>query len=179
MAVHVHFDCACAAGPDALERLTTQNAAILVALNTLINQGKVLLMDENLVKAALQKIDNTTNQIAKNVDAEATALTTVAASVDEIGTDVDNLQKALAAALANGAGVSQELVDQANALSAKADASSAALEATAGRLTDLVPVLHSIATKGISNVTPLPVPPPPDPIVPAPGPLNPGDLPVA
>jgi hypothetical protein len=113
-------------------------------------QGEALLMDEALVKAALTKIDDATTQIAAN-------LSTVATTTSTISTEVDALQTALAAALANGTGVTQALVDQATAIGDKATTASDALTA-------LVPVLQGIATKGVSNPVPLPVPAPaPDP----------------
>jgi len=101
-------------------------------------------MAEQQVKDALAKIDAATNSIATN-------LTVASATIQTIGDETTGLKDALKAALANGQGVSQELVDQADALSVKANSTSDALNL-------LIPVLQSIAANGVIDPVPLSVP---------------------
>lgn len=123
-------------------------------------------MDETQVRDALAKIDAATTKTATNVQTISDTVSAEAVAVQTIGTEVDALQKALANALANGTGVTQALVDQAAAVSTKAQASSDALDATVKPLQDLIPVLQGIAAKGVVNgavAEPVPVPVPPAP----------------
>lgn len=113
-------------------------------LKQVLAKENIIIMDEQKVKDALSKIDAATTKIGANIQ-------TVADTDQKISDEIDALQSALAAALANGTGVTQDLVDQAAAVSAKAQASSDALDA-------LVPVLEGIAAKGVVNLVPVPVP---------------------
>lgn len=122
----------------------SQFIQIINLLTEIKHQGAKILMNEQLVKDALAKIDAATTQTATIVAASAETLTV-------IETDTLALQAALAAALANGTGVTQELVDQATAL---ADRSSTTSESLAA----LVPVLQRIASEGVQNPVPVPVP---------------------
>lgn len=114
-------------------------------------EGKVdhVLMDEALVKQKLDIIDAATTKAAGNIQ--------ILADTDQhISDEFDALAAALAAALANGTGVTQALVDQASSGATKAQAVSDALDA-------MVPALSAIASKGIQNPVPVPIPPPPPP----------------
>lgn len=134
-------------------------ADIKAAIEILNTKADKIIMDEALVSALLTKIDAATTQIAANVQSEADSLTNVSTTVAAIGTDVDALQAALAAALAAGTGVSQALLDQATALQSKTQGASDALQASTDNLAALVPVLTGIASKGAINPVPIPVPP--------------------
>lgn len=114
---------------------------VLTMLGALKAQNERILMNEIEMKAALDKIDVATTKVGNN-------LVAVNEVVTEIGTDVDAMVLALQAA-----GVPPELIAQAEALSAKAEAVGAATDA-------LVPVLRAIASKGGVDVVPIPVPPP-------------------
>ena len=109
-------------------------------------------MDEALVKAALDRIDAATTQAATNIAALAT-------TDQAISNEFDTLNKALAGALAGGQGVTQALVDQASALAGKSQAVSDSLAA-------MVPALTAIASKGVTNPVPLPIPPAPPAVQP-------------
>jgi hypothetical protein len=118
---------------------------ILTKLGALKAQGEQIIVNEEQMKDALDKIDVATTKTAAN-------LTVVSDVVGTISTEMDTLVAGLQAA-----GVSQALIDQAVALGAKADA---VVEATDA----LVPVLQGIASRGAVNVVPIPVP---EPITPA------------
>ncbi len=133
-------------------------------LNRIESMLKEVLMDEQQVKDALSKIDVATTAIGNNVTAIGNNISTLSSTASTISSEVDDLETALKTALANGSGVSQDLVDQATALGAKADALSAAADATKTATDALVPVLNGIATKGVINPVPVPVPPPATPV---------------
>jgi len=101
---------------------------------------KIMITEQQMVDA-LNKIDTATTSIAAGVQTEATVAQTIS----------DEMDAFIAAAKAQG--ISQALLDQATALGTKAQASSDALTA-------LVPVLQAIATKGVQNPVPVPVPTP-------------------
>jgi|ERR1035437_5969656 hypothetical protein len=103
---------------------------------------KRIMASESQVIAALQKIDAATTATAANLQIVSDTDATISTELD-----------ALVAALKN-AGVSQALVDQADALSTKVQASSDTLAAQ-------IPVLQAIAAKGVLNPVPVPVPAPP------------------
>ena len=107
-------------------------------LETFVNK---IMATEAQVVAALNRIDAATTAIAANLQIVSDTNAT-------ISTDVDTLVTAL-----QNAGVSQTLVDQANALGDKAQASSDTLAAQ-------IPVLQAIAAKGVLNPVPVPVPAP-------------------
>jgi hypothetical protein len=104
-----------------------------------------IIVTEQQVKDALSKVDLATNQIAANVSI-------VAALDQNIANEIIALKQAVTDAQANGDGVSQELVDMADALATKAQTSSDALTA-------LIKPLQDIASSG-ENPVPTPVPPP-------------------
>ncbi len=138
---------------------------ILNALTGLKITTEKILMDEQVVKDLLTKIDSATTAIGNNVNQESANLSIIGGVIGTISSEVGDLQAALAAALANGTGVSQALVDQATALQTKADAASTAIQASTDALAGLVPVLNGIATSAQVPV-PVPVPPPsPAPVV--------------
>lgn len=116
--------------------------------------GKVdhVLMDEDLVRQSLIKIDQTTTLASQNIQILATTDQTIS---DEF----DALNKALADAKANGTGVTQDLVDQAASLAGRSGA-------VADALTAMVPALAGIASKGITNPVPVPLPPAPPAVQP-------------
>lgn len=136
-------------------RLDSQ-CELLVAIG---QKEDVLLMDELLVKQSLTKIDAATSAIATNVTTIGGNIQTLGTTATTISSEVDALETKLAEALANGTGVSQELVDQAAAIGDKADALATAADATSQATAALVPVLQGIASKGIQDPVPVPVPP--------------------
>jgi len=124
-----------------LDRQQMQLNRIEAKLDT-ANQGiEKIMADEAVVIEALTKIDAATTKIAGNVQTIATLDQTVSDEMD-----------ALIAGM-KAQGVSQALIDQATATSAKAQAASDASDA-------LVPVLQAIAAKGVQNPVPVPVPAP-------------------
>ena len=102
---------------------------------------------EQQVSDALDKIDQATTDIATNV-----------AAISTVDATISTEMTALVAAL-QAAGVSQALVDKATALQAKAQAAATALDAQ-------IPVLQAIASQGVLNPVPTPVPVPPAPPAP-------------
>lgn len=131
-----------------LDRIETLLKTMQAQLTQQERQIQNIMATEAEVKAALDKIDAATTKTAANVQ----AISDIAGT---ISTEVDALVAALKAA-----GVSQALVDQATALGTKADAIGTASDA-------LVPVLQGIASKGVVNPVPIPVPPvPPAPATP-------------
>lgn len=131
-----------------LDRIETLLKTMQAQLTQQERQIQNIMATEAEVKAALDKIDAATTKTAANVQ----AISNIAGT---ISTEVDALVAALKAA-----GVSQALVDQATALGTKADAIGTASDA-------LVPVLQGIASKGVVNPVPIPVPPvPPAPATP-------------
>lgn len=141
---------------------------IITRLTRIEQKADIILMDEKIVRDALTKIDGTTTQIGVNVTAIGANVGTIGTVAGTISTEVDSLQTALQTALSNGTGVTQDLVDQAGALSDKASALSDAAVATKNATDALVPVLNGIAAKGVTNPVPLPVPPAPAPVIPIP-----------
>jgi hypothetical protein len=132
-------------GPVTITGLSDAQHADLRSLLVSIS-GKVdhVLMDEALVKSSLDKIDAATTKAAGNIQ--------ILADTDQaISNEFDALNAALAAALANGTGVTQALVDQAAALGSKSQGVSDALDA-------MVPALQAIASKGVSNPVPVAIP---------------------
>jgi hypothetical protein len=119
---------------------------VLGKLEELKVLGERIMATELEMKSALDKIDVATTKIGAN-------LTVVSGVVTTIGEDVDALIAALQAA-----GIPQELIDQATSIGTKSEAAVAALDA-------LVPVLQAIASKGVINPVPVPVPPVPKPPV--------------
>ena len=131
-----------------LDRIETLLKTMQAQLTQMERQIQNIMATEAEVKVALDKIDAATTKTAANVQ----AISDIAGT---ISTEVDALVAALKAA-----GVSQALVDQATALGTKADAIGTASDA-------LVPVLQGIASKGVVNPVPIPVPPvPPAPATP-------------
>jgi hypothetical protein len=143
MGQHIHIHC----NESEFATVNLKLDAIINALNIINTKEDLIIMDEQAVKDALTKIDAATTKIGGDVKI-------VADNTQAINNDVDALLAALKAALASGGGVTQALVDQANALATSTQTQSDALDA-------LVPVLQGIAAKGVINPVPVPVPPSP------------------
>lgn len=140
-------------GPVTITGITeAQFAALDSKLDSISKKVDHVLMDEALVKAKLDLIDVATTKMASNIG--------ILADTDQvIANEFADLKKKLADALANGTGVTQELVDQAAAGALKSQAVSDALD-------QMVPVLQAIASRGADNPVPLPVPPAPPAVQP-------------
>lgn len=124
-----------------------QYAALALKLDSISRKADQILMDEELVKQSLDKIDAATTKAAGNLQ--------ILADTDQrISDEFDALAADLATLKANGTGVTQALVDRAAAGAVRAQAVSDSLDA-------MVPVLTAIAAKGVTDPVPLPVPPAP------------------
>ena len=127
---------------------------------SLTNEGRIL-MNEQQMQAALTKIDTATTAAAANL---ATLATTTAATATSSQTISDEMDAFITAA--QSAGVSQSLLDQANAISTKVDANATSLQAVSDSLTQHAAFLTGVASKGATDPVPVPVPPvPPAPPV--------------
>ena len=135
----------------ALDGIADQLAASSATSNKKLDDlgqkvGKIMATEQQ-VSDALDKIDQATTDIATNV-----------AAISTVDATISTEMTALVAAL-QAAGVSQALVDKATALQAKAQAAATALDAQ-------IPVLQAIASQGVLNPVPTPVPVPPAPPAP-------------
>jgi chromosome segregation ATPase len=143
-----HLGCACSSE---LAELKSSIAAIQAALNTLITQGEKLMATEQAALDLLTKIDAATTK-------QAAALTQEAATLQTISDEIDGL---IAQAKASG-GVPDSVIAALQAQSDKVAAVSDSIDTQAAFST-------SIASKGIANPVPIPVPPATPPAPPAPG----------
>lgn len=130
-----------------------------VKIDQILSKMETLLATEQQALEALAKIDAATTSAGVSLTAigdNVNSLTTIAT---QVGTEVDALVAALQAA-----GVSQALIDQAVAVQAKAESFANASAGVSAATASLVPVMNAIASKGIINPVPIPVPPPVEPI---------------
>lgn len=132
-----------------------QFQALLAHLISTERKVDQILMDEQLVSDKLDQIDAATTKAASNIQ--------ILADTDQhISDEFDALVQELKAAQSAGSGVSQALVDKATALGTKSQSVSDSLDA-------MVPALQAIASKGIQNPVPVPIPPAPPAVPPTPG----------
>ncbi len=119
-----------------------QFSAITDLLHKVLSGEKQIMADQALESAALAKIDAETTRSAANIQALADVTQTLNNEIDAL----------LAAQTA--AGVPQAILDQTTALANRSQALSDALDGQ-------VAALQAVASKGVANPVPVPVPPVP------------------